>query len=361
MVKSENKSFYVPLDGLRALCFLSVFFFHCNISGFQIGWAGVSIFFTISGFLITEILIRARHSRTYFKSFYLRRSLRIFPIYYLYIFIATTIFLLVKKQFPNDFFYYIFYVPNFQWIFTNYVSDLQLAMAHIWSLAIEEQFYLLWPALVYFLPLRLLSSACFVCIIGAILFRSIFIYVDNCFYCRSILLPSQIDLLAFGGLLACYKNSIVFNQWIKWLIKKALVIGGISIFLIIMLVGLKETNNIVNGYGLMQYPEKYLNNIFTGQIFFFWGLFSVGVIKMCFENRTFFTRKILSHPIFISIGKRSYGLYLYHWPIILVVKHFVKNKSIVMLLSLTVTYFIAWLSYRFIEKYFNNLKRKFEY
>ena len=79
----NSKQFYPSIDGLRAFCFIAVFLFHVGVPGTSIGWGGVTAFFVISGFLITEILIKSKGSVTYFRSFYIRRALRIFPIYYL--------------------------------------------------------------------------------------------------------------------------------------------------------------------------------------------------------------------------------------------------------------------------------------
>jgi len=356
----KSRSFYIPLDGLRALCFLSVFFFHCNLEGFQLGWAGVSVFFTISGFLITEILINSKYSGSYFKSFYIRRSLRIFPIYYLYIFFATVLFFAVKKHIPNDFLYYIFYAPNLLWINTNFISDLQPLMAHLWTLAIEEQFYLIWPAVIYFIPLKWLSPSCLIFISVALLYRIFNIYWGGCFYCTSILLPSQLDLLAFGGLLACYKSDLIQNSTIKFLIKISWIIGLVGLLFIVLAIGINH-GNVLKSYDFLKSPESYQQNIFTGQIFFFLALIAVGLIKLCYENRSFFARSILSQPMLIRIGKLSYGLYLYHWPVIIIMNRFINNKYLATIISLILTYIIALLSYNLIETYFNNLKNKFKY
>jgi peptidoglycan/LPS O-acetylase OafA/YrhL len=77
-----EKKFYAPVDGLRALCFCAVLLFHCKVPGFELGWAGVQVFFVISGFLIGGILIDTKDKNSFFKNFYIRRILRIFPVYY---------------------------------------------------------------------------------------------------------------------------------------------------------------------------------------------------------------------------------------------------------------------------------------
>jgi len=233
-------------------------------------------------------------------------------------------------------------------------------MAHLWTLAIEEQFYLIWPAVIYFIPLKWLSPSCLIFISVALLYRIFNIYWGGCFYCTSILLPSQLDLLAFGGLLACYKSDLIQNSTIKFLIKISWIIGLVGLLFIVLAIGINH-GNVLKSYDFLKSPESYQQNIFTGQIFFFLALIAVGLIKLCYENRSFFARSILSQPMLIRIGKLSYGLYLYHWPVIIIMNRFINNKYLATIISLILTYIIALLSYNLIETYFNNLKNKFKY
>src|SRR5436309_3302352 len=104
---------YIPeLDGLRALAIIAVILFHLNIPGFGLGWAGVNLFFVISGFLITGILLDAKETPNYFRNFYVRRALRIFPIYYLSL-LALAAAAPIFKWKLDDLPYFLLYVQNY--------------------------------------------------------------------------------------------------------------------------------------------------------------------------------------------------------------------------------------------------------
>ncbi|MGY0038929.1 acyltransferase family protein [Pedobacter sp. NJ-S-72] len=146
--------YFSGFNGLRAIAvLLVVLIFHGKIifPGMYNGWIGVDLFFVISGFLITNILVKQKGTTNFFSNFYLRRSIRIFPLYYIVLLVAMLILYLIKRDQLTDLSYYFFYVQNIRAISTEkYISLL----AHTWSLCIEEQFYLVWPVIVYFCPLK---------------------------------------------------------------------------------------------------------------------------------------------------------------------------------------------------------------
>src|SRR5208282_3024374 len=163
------------LDGLRATAIILVFFCHTKhliplVNPFTFylswyagqGWMGVDLFFVLSGFLITGILLDTQQASNYFAGFYARRVLRIFPLYYL---VLTTVIILgnlihsprvtATLPLPEDRWLYFCYMTNWLGLWkghwgTNYVNYL----AHFWSLAVEEQFYLVWPLIVWLVRSR---------------------------------------------------------------------------------------------------------------------------------------------------------------------------------------------------------------
>jgi peptidoglycan/LPS O-acetylase OafA/YrhL len=148
------------LDGLRALAILLVLIFHFAadlprnvilLAPVYFGWSGVDLFFVLSGFLITRILLRTRCNDRYFRSFYLRRALRIFPLYYGVLGICTlllVVFPALRPMFPStrDQILHWFYLGNWTPLLA---SEDQRIVGHFWSLAIEEQFYWIWPFIVW--------------------------------------------------------------------------------------------------------------------------------------------------------------------------------------------------------------------
>src|SRR6478735_7238859 len=184
---------HVPaLDGLRGVAILVVMLFHMAMvppigrvasvwaSVTHFGGLGVDIFFVLSGFLITGILLNAREQPHYFRNFYARRALRIFPLYYAVVFLSLVV---LPRAMPwtvakfgtvnREAVWYWFHLSNFaiarRGAFVHGVLDVS------WSLAIEEQFYLIWPAIVLFASRTGLRLLCLSLIVGSCMARAILI------------------------------------------------------------------------------------------------------------------------------------------------------------------------------------------
>jgi peptidoglycan/LPS O-acetylase OafA/YrhL len=190
---------YVPaLDGLRAVAILAVMFFHLGF--LPIGWMGVPLFFVLSGYLITGILIRQRKQplRQYLLTFYWRRTLRIFPLYYAYL--AVNAALCVAMSIPLDgYWWFVAYLGNHR--IGNTMPDVPGGIiGHLWSLAVEEQFYLLWPLIVFFVP-RLWAIAAATILAAPLVREAILVGTGNP-YLAVLTLPSCMDMLAAGALVA---------------------------------------------------------------------------------------------------------------------------------------------------------------
>ena len=179
---------HIPvLDGLRGLAVVLVLICHATVLNevptaagkmylvlARLSWAGVDLFFVLSGFLITGILFDAKGKTNYFRNFYARRTVRIFPLYYAYI--ALVLFLIPRFAPAID--HHFVKRPPVSWPYWLYVSNFYQTFEpthHIvfvsWSLAIEEQFYLVWPLVVFFCSRKALLRITMGMIVGSILLR----------------------------------------------------------------------------------------------------------------------------------------------------------------------------------------------
>ncbi|MFK7741484.1 MAG: acyltransferase family protein [Planctomycetota bacterium] len=204
------------LDGVRGIAILFVLAMHGLYIGpllgldvmahpyariAWLGWAGVDVFFVLSGFLITGILLRSKdgpHRNRYFRNFYVRRALRIFPLYYLVI--VLLLYVLQRPEASADAkLSYLLYYQNIRYAL---VGERLIDPARLitWSLAIEEQFYLVWPAVVWFASRRALRIVCLLMIAGAI--ASHLLLLQNGFEHTHFLTPCRMDALAAGALIA---------------------------------------------------------------------------------------------------------------------------------------------------------------
>jgi peptidoglycan/LPS O-acetylase OafA/YrhL len=184
---------YVPtLDGLRGIAILVVMLFHYMTGSYhwpvlkqvfrlcRMGWLGVDLFFVLSGFLITGILLHTKSRPHYFRNFYVRRTLRIFPLYYVVLLGVFTVGALVSSLHTPTFlalqhrqvYLWTYSVNWVNWFRSDllFVADW-IEANHFWSLAVEEQFYLVWPTVVFLLSSRTLSSLCVVLVGGAWVLR----------------------------------------------------------------------------------------------------------------------------------------------------------------------------------------------
>ena len=351
------------LDSLRAIAVILVIIHHW-ISQFHIinktpnGAIGVNIFFVLSGYLISRILFQHREmaamiavgKSTVLKNFYVRRTLRIFPIYYLTIFIllifqestGTTI----KSAFP----YFLTYTSNFYFFKIQYWDGL---LSHLWTLAVEEQFYLLWPWLMLFVNKKYLPHV----IIGFILIGVISQYILMDVNMSVILTYTCFDAFGFGALLAWLitYNSNALPQFYKWLSYAAILCVLLFFF------------------GLFAYillaPLRTIVSIIT--------LWLIAYIILHQENDKLKINALLSNRMLVFLGKISYGIYLYHHIIPRMLNLNIINKYFNPLLpdvlykdnwnklffieNAILLLVISWLSYVLIEKRFLSLKKWFSY
>ena len=207
------------LDGVRGIAILLVILFHYGYLG--CGWIGVQLFFVLSGYLITSILVKDRGQplKDYLKRFYWRRSLRIFPLYYLYLFVILVAFVVLKipPAFRDQWPFLFTYTYNVRHILPNY--DGSELLIHLWSLSVEEQFYLIWPLLVYMVATRRFRSLLVAIVVGIPLVRLVTsvlligagkdpLYMGTVLY---TITPFQIDAFAIGAIVATVKFPRIRN------------------------------------------------------------------------------------------------------------------------------------------------------
>jgi peptidoglycan/LPS O-acetylase OafA/YrhL len=368
-----NTKIYFPnLNGIRFIAALAVIIHHIEqIKSFfaynniwqntyirLIGKLGVILFFVLSGFLITYLLLTEKSKGAIsIKSFYVRRILRIWPLYYLIILLGLFVF-------PHIDFIYI--ADNYRTdaiqdhfiskvvLFFFFLPNLALAgfapipfIAQTWSVGVEEQFYLIWPVLI-----KKLKNT-FVALIGVIVFylfvKFVMIYINNHsgFFDSNKILHGlfgfwdefNIDCMAIGGLSAY----MLFHKKEKILSFLYNPTVQISVYLILILsIALKF----------------YIRNL---QFEYYSILFALIILNLAGNPKTILK---LENKVFNYLGKISYGLYMYHYVMIafsikLLDTISVRNNVMIYILSILLTIVIASLSYEFFEKKFLKLKKRF--
>lgn len=346
---------YIPeLDGLRAFAILGVMGFHAALPGFGRGGLGTSLFFVLSGFLVTGILIDAEKGHGYLKPFYIRRALRIFPIYYL-TFVALLFIGIWRGWQSSDWPWFAAFLQNYLFVFEK-SPKFAGCFGQTWFLAVEEQFYLVWPFLIYFLGKRQVFIAGMGCILFASAVRWVVIVEQYSNPWTFAILPWSMDALGAGSVLAIAmrtlnKRTLDIACWSMFYIGTAL--------LFLTDLGLGYSGRLLGRWsGLLVNPSLAL--LFTGL---------VGGVVLSPET---FVSKILRNGALRYIGKISYGLFLYHSPLYELVWYFFKNlmtrpnqsKGITLLFVLckfAAAFAVAALSWHLLEKPINALKTRFPY
>lgn len=355
-----EKTRIIQLDSLRFFAVLSVLIGHW----LQWQWSnpflqgvpfdhGVTLFFVLSGFLITKILLINKkyyfenklHTWGLIKAFFMRRVLRIFPIYYLLIFgLAILNYENTREIFP----WIITYSSNiYQSIHNEYVGNFN----HFWSLGVEEQFYLFWPFLILLIPFKRMFSFLIFSILIGILSKFISYHFVGNWMATSYFTLCCFASLGVGALLGYIQlnKETLFKKVGTW--SFILTTGGS--YLLVFLICVK-------------FEIHWFREIFDDTLF---SIVCAGVIA-CASNNGFkgWIGKILSHRFITYGGEISYGIYLFHLFIPSLYQWFmfkvgisVHNKYLVFLLMFVLTYFLAHLSWRFIEAPLNRLKSRFPY
>lgn len=349
----ENKHF-IQLDGLRGIAILLVmsghFFYKIYI--FNIGWIGLNLFFLLSGFLITSRLyhhLRQPYVR-YFKNFYARRFLRIFPLYYgcliFFFFFLPTVykhyFLYYSGLFDLQLWYWL-YASN--WLYYFHGINNVAIFFHFWSLAVEEQFYLLWPVFVRVFYKYNIKAVLVGGILLSIAVRN-YINSPRSYYNTAV----ATEPLLLGALVWCM---LVENKLLKYY-----VYISILAFLSVLGLGLIFHNNASLGIDNMLLMNYGYSAIDILLVFLLSGsLLNVSISKPLI--------RILSNRLFVWAGKYSYGIYVYHWIIMQTIipkmdellfhQYYFLIRVFGIVLSCVVSYF----SFHLWEKHFLSMKKFF--
>jgi peptidoglycan/LPS O-acetylase OafA/YrhL len=345
---------HIPsLDGLRGLAALLVLIFHLFQYRFTMGWMGVDLFFVLSGFLITGILLDTKGSNNYYKNYLAKRSLRIFPLYYFILFIFFLVLPAVGYHYPHYTYlneegiqkWYWLYIQNWR-IFVEEGVNPSHILVHFWSLAIEEQFYIFWPVIIYFVPKNKMAYVCgfLICLSLAVRFYLHYVVEMN-FVKIYIFTFARLDALAVGALVACLVRS---DEGIAWLKKYALWI-------------FYAASALVAGIVLyhMSFDLKYFTTFgYTVLAIVFGCLLLISLTDHPYNV----FKKFLETGVMRFFGKYSYGIYVYHMIVLRIAEqqlepHIGRGKTLALVFVLSIV--IAVISYHAIEKHFLKLKSRF--
>jgi len=363
----ESGQHCLELDGVRGIAIVAVTLYRFSkeldeaaspalamAKGFlSVGGRGVDLFFVLSGFLITGILLKTKSKSGFFRNFIARRALRIFPLYFATLLVCLFIFptLLSTKIFDlprSNQFYLWTYTSNFLMAREN--SWCFGPLDHFWSLAVEEHFYLLWPVAVYFLSLRALLSLSVAIAIGVGVIRSFLSIRPEWNVAVDVLTVFRCDALCMGAILAVIMAQRIHVDRMVWFAKRCL-----PFLLIATLVF------AVTGKRWMTLPHTIVPALMAVVL----GLIVTG-------KKSNYLSRPLRNPILCWFGKYSYGMYVVQLPLLtllpisifvsavgLETMNSVMTSTAYLVTMVALTCAIAYVSFHQFETRFLNLKRFF--
>lgn len=366
------------LDGLRGAAILLVMLYHFTLYGgmqpgpaldtvyfraAMLGWIGVDLFFVLSGFLITGILRETLGRPRFFRNFYARRTLRIFPVYYatlLVAFVAIPALVPVSpacEQLLDEQLWYWTYLMNFD-LALGYWPDCYV-FGHFWSLAVEEQFYLLWPLAVFSLRGRRLRLACLAIVAAAPLLRWGLVEAGSALGAY-VLMPARADALALGALVALLAREPGGVTQLARGARPALAIAGAALLaLLLWRRGLGTEDAVVQIVGFSALAL---------------GFAAVLVRALVAPAGSGFGALLRSRAL-RTAGQYSYALYIFHHPVAIylgerwisvdalprVLGSALPAQAFFIAIAGAVSFGLAWLSWRAIEAPCLRLKARFPY
>jgi peptidoglycan/LPS O-acetylase OafA/YrhL len=304
-----------------------VIVYHCHeLRG---GWLGVDLFFVLSGYLITGILLEAKEAPHYFRNFMGRRALRIFPPYFAYLIVI----LIVLPRMglapgPHEAWWVWGYLTNVRTALVGDWSAVPWYSLHLWSVAVEEQFYLVWPLIVWLLPAKMLRRLCLGAIVVALTFRLVLFKAGANYYALYDLTPSRMDALMVGA----------------WLVvsgarpSRAMTLAGVAVLGAFLLVGVHDDWPITLTVG------------FTAVAL------AAGVVVSGVPHDAFLARALSWKPLRLA-GRYSYTAYLIHPLVIDQMRAGGLYTRRFALLVIIVTFAIAAVSWKVFESPILSLKR----
>ena len=371
------------LDGIRGLAILFVALFHFTalvgpetdrwvdeafLKVTSAGWAGVDLFFVLSGFLITGILCNAKDvARNYFRNFYARRTLRIFPAYYGVLALLALVLPLVQpmedvaaEAVRDRLLWYATYLTNVNLGGNPLFHGDFFLTSHLWSLAVEEQFYLVWPAAVLLFGRRSLMAICLLVIVAALGLRIGLDAADAGRYIAHRITPARMDTLAVGALIAL---AVRDARDLDLLRRAAWPVAAVASAALLAVFFSRER---FSPFDAWVQTAGYTSLAFVFGAFLLAGYAAQAGTRL---------HAALSLRPLRFLGKYSYALYLVHWPaasllarrtdffefVPLVADSGLLREATFIAAAGTLSIAIAWLSWQLWESQFLKLKARFPY
>jgi peptidoglycan/LPS O-acetylase OafA/YrhL len=365
--KADRMQHISALDGVRAIAVGLVMLFHFGY--LAIGWVGVQVFFVLSGYLITSILLQTKNKpfTDYIVAFYWNRALRILPLLFAFISISAVAYAFfgVPGTFKADWPWLITFSANFARMRP---EDLGFPFVHIWSLAVEQQFYLVWPLVVFFVPPKRFKFVVLAILVVTPLVRLALFELlthrgfDEQFAGKAVyVLPiAQFDAFAAGAAIPLWSLDRLAHSG-RWFLSITAVTAAAGFTILV--------SEYFGGRGAFVASFGYAMYLLPGREYV-WGyslLNVVFVLGLICALQAIWPTRVLQAKSLVWMGKISYGIYVYHLPLLILGGFIFTKMGMDIHGPLRFVYFVTWVltvavvsdqSFRWLETPFLKLKKR---
>jgi peptidoglycan/LPS O-acetylase OafA/YrhL len=355
------------LDGIRAIAVGLVMLFHFGY--LPLGWIGVQVFFVLSGYLITSILLQTRSKSfaSYIGNFYWNRALRILPLLFAFVAVSALVYVFfgVPETFRNDWPWLVTFSANFARMRP---EDLGFPFVHIWSLAVEQQFYIVWPILVFFVPPKIFRLVVVAMLAVTPLVRlAIFELLTHrglgeefAGKAAYVLPIAQFDAFAAGAAIPLWGLDRLPHAG-RWFLSIAAITAAAGFTVLVSAYfGGRGAFVLSFGYAMYLLPSY-------GYVWGYSLLNVVFVLGLICALQAVWPTRLLQTKGLAWMGKISYGIYVYHLPLLILSGSFFQRIGMNVHGPLRLVYFATWIlvvavvsdqSFRWIETPFLKLKKR---
>ena len=365
-VMETGKRHLASLDSLRGVGVILIFANHFIYPEYYIlfGWIGLWIFFALSGFLITDSLLKMKvlPIGEYIGRFYVKRAFRILPAFVVFFSISVALyFIFPRRGFAVDWHFERYWIYLVTFTFNYYPPTGSVWFSHLWSLSLEEQFYVIWPWLVFFLPMPWLKrvAPCWILVAPALRVVLPWFYGDRANApAVETWLVCQADALAIGGCIAVFRDKLPGpgrSKKLMWMMTAAVIVIG----LVNYFTGASADGAYFRTLGLPHGGDFNYQYVWGYSLINIW---AATLILCCLQGTA---PSILNFQPLVFLGRISYGAYLSRLPLLGIYLYFFRpinafsiRGSVIFLIWFASVIFVSWLSFRFIELPFLRIKNR---
>jgi len=311
--------------------------FIVKVIGYQSVGGGVESFLVIGAFFLTRKHLSKDTNQIDVGQGLVHRIKRLYPAYISLVFLATLGYVYAKHDLSADSLWYLFASQNFRCLFDTASYSLDFLLGHFWYIGLDVWLFLIWLIILRFVKKEQLKAAFITTLIIGLIWRTTFILLKPDNPSLAYVIPvGQLDSWSIGGLIALNVNNKGQNSKLMW---SELLVGFAGILLVIVLNAHLLNTSIADGYLGFRSAKGYMSHPLTGNIHLFIAILSAGLLRYCLDEKR--RHPILSSVPLVALGGMTYELYCFHYPIKVVVKHFINNEVLMVVLALIATYLVT--------------------